>query len=47
MKKSDCHDFYELTDKSHLCKHHSGHPHCICENMIRFNECPKGCTEEE
>lgn len=46
MKKSDCQDFFTLNDNSRVCKLNEGHLHCICENMIRFGECPKGIKEE-
>lgn len=45
MKKEDCRDFFLLADKSHICKHNEGHLHCLCDNMVKHGECPKGCTE--
>lgn len=45
MKKDECLDFFLLADRSRLCKHQEGHRHCICENMVRFGECPKGIRE--
>jgi hypothetical protein len=44
-RAQDCTDFFTLADGSRLCKHNEGHLHCLCENMIRFKECPKGIRE--
>ena len=41
----DCTDFFTLTDKSRVCKNHEGHLHCLCENMVKYGECPKGIRE--
>ncbi len=50
----DCTDFWELStrmggssdDKIRVCKVRSPDcPHCFCENMIKFGECPKGIRE--
>ena len=46
MKKKECRDFFEIADKSHICKFHEGKPHCLCDNMVKFGECPKGITGE-
>lgn len=42
---SDCHegkDFSILADGSRLCNYYEGKPHCICENMVRFENARKG-----
>lgn len=46
MKKEECRDFFELADKSHICKFNEGKKHCLCDNMVKFGECPKGIKEE-
>jgi len=47
MKKEECRDFFELADKSHICKFNEGKKHCLCDNMVKFGECPKGIKEDE
>lgn len=46
MNKSEYQDYYLLADRSRLCKHNEGHVHCLCDNMVKFGECPKECKEE-
>lgn len=45
LRARDCTDFFTLTDKSRVCKNHEGHLHCLCENMVKYGECPKGIRE--
>lgn len=44
-RAQDCHDFSLLADGSRLCKFNEGHLHCLCEDMVKYGECPKGCKE--
>ena len=47
LRARDCMDFFTLSEnKTRVCKIRSPDcPHCFCENMIKFGECPKGITE--
>jgi hypothetical protein len=44
-KASECRDFFTLTNGSRICKFNEGHPHRLCENMVKYGECPKGIKE--
>lgn len=44
-KASECRDFFTLTDGSRLCKYAEKTTHCLCENIIKDGECPKGIRE--
>jgi len=46
LKKDDCPEYYLLADTSKLCqKYQDGDTYCLCDNRVRFGECPKGCKE--
>lgn len=40
-----CQDFARLADGSRLCKYAEKTTHCLCENIIKDGECPKGIRE--
>lgn len=45
-KASECTDFFTLSDKTRVCKiRPNDSPHCFCENMVKYGECPKGIKE--
>lgn len=44
-KASECRDFFTLTNGSRICKFNEGNLHCLCENMVKYGECPKGIKE--
>jgi len=44
LRARDCTDFFKLAD-GRLCKFNEGHLHCLCENMVKYGECPKKIRE--
>lgn len=45
-KASECRDFFTLTDGTCVCRIRPYNSrHCLCENLVKFGECPKGIKE--
>ena len=46
MTPSECTDNFCLHDGTRVCNYWRGTTHCLCENVRKFDECPKGIKKE-